>query len=208
MGRRAVTLVVALLLLGSFAAAPARGEAKPAAKQEKARVKNPIVTIQTSLGTIRAELFADKAPVTVENFLEYARSGFYAGTVFHRVIPHFMIQGGGLTAELRPKPTRPPIKNEAANGLKNLKGTLAMARTSDVDSATSQFFINTVDNPFLDHRSNTPRGYGYAVFGKVIDGMDVVAKIERVKTANHGMHQDVPVEPVTIEGVTVEGGGS
>lgn len=206
--RRFPTLVVAMLLLGSFAAAPARGEQKPAAKQEKAKVKNPIVTIHTSMGAIRAELFADKAPATVENFLEYARAGFYKGTVFHRVIPHFMIQGGGLTADLKPKATRPPIKNEATNGLKNAKGTLAMARTSEVDSATSQFFINTVDNPFLDHRGNTPQGYGYAVFGKVVDGMDVVSKIEAVKTTNHGMYQDVPVEPVVIEDVTIDEGGS
>ncbi|MBY0273920.1 peptidyl-prolyl cis-trans isomerase [Candidatus Binatia bacterium] len=166
--------------------------------------KNPIVVISTSMGDIEAELYADKAPESVKNFLAYAESGHYNGTVFHRVIKGFMIQGGGMTPDMNQKPTKAPIKNEADNGLKNLNGTLAMARTSVVDSATSQFFINVKDNAFLDHKSKTPQGYGYAVFGKVISGMDVVQKIENVSTGNKGMHQDVPVEPVVIKSVTVK----
>ncbi|HHQ48100.1 MAG TPA: peptidyl-prolyl cis-trans isomerase [Acidobacteria bacterium] len=149
------------------------------------------------------ELDTAKAPVTVENFLRYVREGFYDGTVFHRVIPGFMIQGGGFTAAMEKKRTHPPIKNEAGNGLANLRGTIAMARTSQVNSANSQFFINVVDNHFLDHRDNSPRGYGYCVFGKVVEGMDVVDAIAKVKTGvSHGM-RDVPVEPVIIEHATV-----
>ncbi|MBM4269937.1 MAG: peptidyl-prolyl cis-trans isomerase [Deltaproteobacteria bacterium] len=166
--------------------------------------KNPTVTIKTSMGDITAELYADKAPITVKNFIDYAKAGYYDGTVFHRVIPGFMIQGGGMTADLSPKPgTKAPIKNEATNGLKNQDGTLAMARTGVVDSATSQFFINVKDNAFLDHKSATPQGFGYAVFGKVTGGMDVVRKIEGVATGSKGMHQDVPKSAVTIEKVTV-----
>ncbi len=207
----AVALAASMLLAAVAGAAdptPAGGS-QPAAKAPEAGEKvtpqtgkNPVVVIQTSMGDIEAELFADKAPVTVENFLSYARSGHYDGTIFHRVIPGFMIQGGGMTPDLTQKPTRPPIKNEADNGLKNETGTLAMARTSVVDSATSQFFINVKDNAFLDHKSKTPQGYGYAVFGKVIKGMDVVHKIENVETTSKGMHQDVPVKPVVIEKVT------
>lgn len=174
------------------------------AEDEKAATKNPTVAIKTSMGTITAELNAEKAPISTQNFVEYAKSGYYDGTIFHRVIPNFMIQGGGLDAELKPKPgQRAPIKNEAANGLKNKRGTLAMARTSAPDSATSQFFINVKNNAFLDHRNNTPQGYGYAVFGKVIEGMDVVDKIKEVPTGNRDMYQDVPIETVTIESVTV-----
>lgn len=175
-----------------------------AGAEEKAAAKNPVVTIKTSMGTIKAELNADKAPISTQNFVEYAKAGFYDGTIFHRVIPNFMIQGGGMDAELNPKPgQRGPIKNEAANGLKNKRGTLAMARTSAPDSATAQFFINVKDNGFLDHRNKTPQGYGYAVFGKVTEGMDVVDKIKEVSTGNRGMYQDVPVDTVTIESVTV-----
>jgi peptidyl-prolyl cis-trans isomerase A (cyclophilin A) len=159
---------------------------------------NPVVALGTSLGDVTIELFADRAPATVENFLAYVDAGFYDETVFHRVIPGFMVQGGGLTADLRQKPTRPAIKNEADNGVKNGRGTLAMARTSDVHSATSQFFINLADNAFLDHGA---RDFGYAVFGRVTDGMAVVDAIAKVRTGRRGAHADVPVEPVVIRGV-------
>jgi peptidyl-prolyl cis-trans isomerase B (cyclophilin B) len=165
--------------------------------------KNPVVVLETSLGEITIELDAVKAPVTVENFLAYAREGFYEGTIFHRVIKGFMIQGGGFTAEMQQKPTRAPIRNEANNGLKNKEGTIAMARTQVVDSATAQFFINTVDNKFLDHGGSSPQVYGYAVFGKVIDGMDAVYNIERVATTTKAGHQDVPKETVVINKVTI-----
>jgi peptidyl-prolyl cis-trans isomerase B (cyclophilin B) len=165
---------------------------------------NPIIRLETSLGPIVLELDADKAPVTVENFLTYVRDGHYEETVFHRVIDGFMIQGGGMTAYLRKKPTRAPIKNEADNDLKNEIGTIAMARTQVVDSATSQFFININNNSFLDFTAPTPQGYGYAVFGKVIEGMETVDAIRQVKTSSQGMHQDVPREPVTIQKVTIE----
>ena len=161
------------------------------------------VTIETSMGTITAELDDVKAPVTVKNFISYVTSGHYNGTIFHRVIDGFMIQGGGFTKDMAQKDTQAPIRNEAANGLKNARGTLAMARTMVVDSATSQFFINLVDNDFLDYRGPDPRMFGYAVFGKVTAGMDVVDKIAKVKTGFAGPHQDVPVEPVVITKVTV-----
>ena len=161
------------------------------------------VTIETSMGTITAELDDVKAPVTVKNFISYVTSGHYNGTIFHRVIDGFMIQGGGFTKDMVQKDTQTPIKNEAANGLKNARGTLAMARTMVVDSATSQFFINLVDNDFLNYRGPDPRMFGYAVFGKVTAGMDVVDKIAKVKTGFAGPHQDVPVEPVVITKVTV-----
>lgn len=162
------------------------------------------VRMQTSKGTILLELDADKAPVTVANFLEYAKSGFYDGTIFHRVIPGFMIQGGGFESGLSQKSTNAPIKNEADNGLKNELGTIAMARTPDPDSASSQFFINVKDNAFLNYSAPTSQGWGYCVFGKVVDGLDVVREIEKVATGNSGGHQDVPVEDVIIETVTVE----
>lgn len=159
---------------------------------------NPKVLMKTSKGDITLELFADKAPITVQNFLSYVDENFYDGTIFHRVIKGFMIQGGGLTPDLEEKPTKSPIKNEAANRLKNKKGTIAMARMPDIDSATCQFFINHVDNSFLDHKDNTPAGFGYAVFGKVIEGLDVVDAIAKVKTmTRHGMG-DVPRETITI----------
>lgn len=166
---------------------------------------NPVVVMETTQGSITIELLQDAAPVTVENFLQYANDGFFAGTVFHRVIPGFMIQGGGLTANLSEKATRPPIRNEADNGLSNARGTISMARTSVVDSATAQFFINTVDNArSLDHRGTSPRDYGYAVFGRVTAGMDVVDAISGVSTGRQGPHQNVPVEPVVINSVTVQ----
>lgn len=160
---------------------------------------NPVVVMETSMGDITIELFQDRAPKTVANFLEYVKAGFYKDTVFHRVIKGFMIQGGGLTAGLEQKPTQPPVENEAANGEKNLRGTLAMARTSEIHSATAQFFINTVNNAFLDHRSKSPDGFGYCVFGKVTGGMDVVDTIESSPTGNKGMYRDVPLNPVIIK---------
>ena len=157
------------------------------------------IVIDTSLGAITAELYADKAPVTVSNMLAYIDSKFYDQTIFHRVIDGFMIQGGGFTKDMNQKKTNAPIKNEADNGLRNERGTLAMARTMVVDSATSQFFINLTDkNNFLDFREKNERGYGYCVFGKVIEGMDVVDKIAKVQTGNAGHHQNVPTEPVVI----------
>jgi peptidyl-prolyl cis-trans isomerase B (cyclophilin B) len=164
----------------------------------------PIVRMQTSMGQIKIELDAENAPVSTENFLSYIRDGFYEQTIFHRVIPNFMIQGGGFTADMDQKKTKAQIKNEADNGLKNSRGTLAMARTQVVDSATSQFFINLVDNDFLNHQSKTPNGYGYAVFGKVTEGLDIVDEIAKVKTGNQGYHQDVPQEAILIENVSIE----
>ena len=166
---------------------------------------NPVVVMETTLGNITIELLADAAPITVENFVQYANDGFFAGTVFHRVIPGFMIQGGGLTANLSEKTTRAPIRNEADNGVTNARGTISMARTNVVDSATSQFFISTVDNArSLDHRGTSPRDYGYAVFGRVTAGMDVVDAISGVSTTRQGPHQNVPAEPVVINAVTVQ----
>jgi len=164
----------------------------------QAKGDNPVVIIETSEGTIKVELWPDRAPITVRNFLRYADEGFYDGTIFHRVIPGFMIQGGGLTPDMRTKKTREPIENEAKADLKNERGTIAMARTSEVNSATAQFFINLVNNDFLNHRDNTPQGFGYAVFGKVIDGMDVVDTIAKVKTTTQGPYENVPVRPVRI----------
>ena len=166
--------------------------------------EKPQVSIETSKGVIVLELYPERAPKTVENFLRYARWGHYDGTVFHRVIPGFMIQGGGLTPDMKRKLTEMPIKNEADNGLRNLRGTIAMARTRDPHSATDQFFINTKDNPNLDHTSKTPQGWGYTVFGKVIKGMDVVDAISKVKTTRRGPMADVPVEPVIINRITVK----
>ena len=162
-------------------------------------------TIETSMGTITLELDDAKAPETVKNFARYAKEGHYDGTIFHRVIDGFMIQGGGFTKDMNQKKTREPIRNEAMNGLKNLRGTIAMARTMVVDSATSQFFINLVDNGFLDFQSPSPQGFGYAVFGKVTDGMDVVDKIAKVKTGSVGPYQNVPEEAIVIKRVVASG---
>jgi cyclophilin family peptidyl-prolyl cis-trans isomerase len=159
---------------------------------------NPKVIMQTTKGDIIIELYKNKAPLTVKNFLSYVDEKFYAGTIFHRVIKGFMIQGGGLTTDFVEKPTKPPLKNEATNGLSNKRGTIAMARTEVIDSATSQFFINHVNNPGLDHRDNTPTGFGYAVFGKVIKGMDVVDAIANAKTMSRGWRADVPRETIKI----------
>jgi len=158
-----------------------------------------MVKLQTNFGTITLELFADKAPTTVENFLNYVKEGFYDGTIFHRVISGFMIQGGGMEPGMKEKATNAPIKNEADNGLSNERGTLAMARTMEPHSASAQFFINVKDNAFLDHRSPTSDGWGYAVFGRVVDGMEVVDRIKEVATGNTGYHQDVPLEDVVLE---------
>jgi cyclophilin family peptidyl-prolyl cis-trans isomerase len=174
---------------------------EPEAKMEK----NPVVIMDTSMGTIKIELNQKQAPITVANFLKYVDNKFYDGTIFHRIISTFMIQGGGMTPDMKQKETMAPIKNEAGNGLKNLRGTIAMARTGVVDSATSQFFINVVDNQFLNHKDTSPRGYGYAVFGKVIDGMDVVDKIKAVPTGSKAGHQDVPLTPVLIKSVKRDG---
>ena len=163
---------------------------------------NPVVVMETSEGSVQIELWADKAPISVKNFLRYVDDGFFDGTIFHRVITDFMIQGGGMTPDMKPKKTRDPIKNEASADLKNDRGTVAMARTNLVNSATSQFFINVVDNAFLNHKDKSPMGYGYAAFGKVIEGMDVVDKIRNVKTISFGQHQDVPASPVMIIKVT------
>jgi peptidyl-prolyl cis-trans isomerase A (cyclophilin A) len=164
-----------------------------------------VVVLETSLGRIRVGLHEDKAPLSTANFLRYVRKGHYDGTVFHRVIPNFMIQGGGMTPALEEKPTDKPIRNEARNGLRNSRGTLAMARTNDPDSATAQFFVNLKDNAFLDFGI---RGAGYAVFGEVLAGMDVVDKIAAVPTTAKGRHDDVPVTPVVIRSARVEGGGA
>ncbi len=163
-----------------------------------AESKQPRVKFETSQGTIVIQLNAKAAPITVKNFLTYVKTGFYDGTVFHRVIKGFMFQGGGLTADMHPKRTGSPIPNEAGNGLKNLAGTIAMARTSDPDSATSQFFINTADNTFLDHKADTAQGWGYCVFGRVVSGMNVVSAIEAQPTHTVGPYRNVPVTPVVF----------
>ena len=166
------------------------------AAQEK-----PVVIMSTNHGDIRIELDATNAPITTRNFLDYVDEGFYDGLIFHRVIPGFMIQGGGFDPGMQQKQTRAAIKNEAGNGLPNKTGSIAMARTNVVDSATAQFFINVNDNEFLNHRSESADGFGYAVFGQVVEGMEVVRAIEKVKTARRGFHDDVPAETVTIQSV-------
>jgi peptidyl-prolyl cis-trans isomerase A (cyclophilin A) len=164
-----------------------------------AHAANPQLEVKTSLGTLTIELYPDKAPKTAENFLQYVKDGFFNGTVFHRVIPGFMIQGGVFTRDMKEKETRSPIQNEARNGLKNEKGTLAMARTSDPHSAAAQFYINLADNTFLDYPARD--GWGYAVFGKVVQGYEIVEKIGKVPTGRSGIFQDVPTTPVLIESV-------
>ena len=183
-----------VLLVAGLCASQAHAAANP----------NPVAVIQTSMGDITVELFKDKAPKTVENFLGYVKDGYYSGTVFHRVIAGFMIQGGGLTAGLERKKTKAPIPNEAVHGLKNDRGTLAMARTAQIDSATSQFFINTENNNSLNHTGDAPNQFGYAVFGKVTAGMKVVDAIEGVATATKGVYQNVPVKPVLIKAVILK----
>ena len=167
------------------------------------KMTNPIAVFETNHGTFEIELFEDKAPITVKNFIDLAEKGFYDGLIFHRVIDGFMIQGGGFTADLAQKSTDKAISNEAGNGLKNTAGTIAMARTGNPHSATSQFFINLADNGFLNHKDQSPQGYGYAVFGKVIGGMDVVRNIGKVSTTDQAIHQNVPVKPVIIRRVNI-----
>lgn len=197
MGRVLRTLIA--VLLGMACGSPSVGDAAP-------KGGKPVVLLETSMGKVKVELDREKAPVTVENFLAYVEEGHYDGLIFHRVIKDFMIQGGGFTKEMREKrPSRPPIRNEAGNGLRNDRGTIAMARTNVVDSATAQFFINVVDNDFLNHVDRTPRGFGYAVFGQVIEGMGVVDKIRAVPTGSRSGFQDVPREPVTILKATIVG---
>lgn len=186
-------LCVLIAGLGADAVAQDKGKAAPSA--------SPRVKLETSMGDITLELDAARAPITVENFLAYVKSGHYNGTVFHRVIATFMIQGGGMGPDLKEKATRAPIKLESRNGLKNVRGAIAMARTGVPDSATSQFFVNVVDNAMLDHPS--PDGHGYAVFGRVVDGMAVVDKIRDVSVANQGPHQNVPTTPVVIRSASV-----
>jgi cyclophilin family peptidyl-prolyl cis-trans isomerase len=208
--RRATFGAAMLLAAGSMAAAgcskaPEKASAPKAADTAAA---GPAVVIKTSKGTIEVELYPDKAPATVKNFLDYVDAGHYDGTIFHRVITNFMIQGGGFTPDGQQKPTKPPVKNEANNGLKNTRGTLAMARTQVVDSATAQFFINHADNAFLDFKAETPQGFGYCVFGKVTSGMDVVdaiATAAKTEPKTPGVFQDRPKEDVIIESVKRKG---
>ena len=187
-------LLPVLLLACALLAAP---------QDIRAQGPDPVVKLETSMGDILVRLDARKAPMTTANFLEYVKAGQYDGTIFHRVIKDFMIQGGGMTPDLKEKPTRAPVKNEASNGLQNKKYTVAMARTSEPHSATAQFFINTKDNSFLNYRNATPEGWGYAVFGKVIKGQSVVDKIAAVPTGSRGYHDDVPNEPVIIKRATI-----
>ncbi|CAN5886507.1 peptidylprolyl isomerase [soil metagenome] len=209
--------IIAMLCL-VFANVALAGAPQAAAKpQDKTRVQvpplqapaptpapgNPVAVISTSVGDITVELFKDKAPVSVENFLQYVAEGFYAGTIFHRVKPGFVIQGGGYTADMVERSTRAPILNEAFNGLKNVRGTLAMARTRALRSATSQFFINLANNSPFDHRGYSPEDFGYAVFGRVLSGMEVVDKIAGTPTGAMDGHDDVPQTPIVIKGVTV-----
>jgi cyclophilin family peptidyl-prolyl cis-trans isomerase len=205
-------IVVSLIMVLTFAAAlvaqeTAETEVKTEVKAPEKEVKNPMVLIETNYGNMMLELFQKEAPISVENFLSYVRNGFYDGTIFHRVVRGFVLQAGGMNEELKQKQQKPGIKNEATNGLKNLRGTLSMARTSDINSGSSHFFINLKDNNFLDHTGMTPQQYGYAVFGKVADdaSMKVVDKIAEVAVKNVGNFQNVPVKPVIIEKAVVVG---
>ncbi len=196
-----------VLLGGCNAQEPAKTEKATESKTKTGEKMsaNPIIKMETSKGTMTIELDAEKAPNSAANFVAYVEDGFYDGVIFHRVIPNFMVQGGGMNPDMSEKANKKAsIKNEANNGLKNDRGTLAMARTNDPHSASSQFFVNLKDNDFLNHTSESPAGWGYAVFGKITDGMDVIDEIAKVKTGNHGGHGDVPLEAVTIIKATVE----
>jgi peptidyl-prolyl cis-trans isomerase B (cyclophilin B) len=195
-----IRFVIMLTILIGLSLSTAIAQEK---QTEEKKADMPRVRLETSLGNIVVELNPTAAPNTVENYLTYVKDGFYNGTIFHRVIKGFMIQGGGFTSDLQQKPTRPAIQNEADNGLKNLRGTIAMARTPDPNSATAQFFINTVDNAFLNFTAKTPRGWGYCVFGKVVEGMDVVDAIEKQPTTTKNIGGDVPVTPVIINKAVV-----
>jgi peptidyl-prolyl cis-trans isomerase B (cyclophilin B) len=190
-----------VVMIGVVVAAMAMVALTFAEEKKMEKPVNPKIIMETSEGTITIELWADKAPETVKNFLRYADENFYDGTIFHRVIDNFMIQGGGFCADMRQKENHQPIKNEATAELKNDRGTIAMARTRDIHSATCQFFINLKDNDFLNHSDNTSRGFGYAVFGKVVKGMEVVDQIGKVKTTTSGPYRDVPAKPVIIKSV-------
>ncbi len=198
-----LSILIVLVVLFSYSKLYNLKIEKEVAALKKTGQENLGIIIETSLGNIQLELFVDKAPQTVVNFLRYVDSGFYNGTIFHRVIPNFMIQGGGFNSNLEAKPTFPAIKNEATNGLSNLRGTVAMARTQIVDSATSQFYINLVDNPHLDHINNTSNGFGYCVFGRVTKGMEVVDQISKVPTGMFGGFYDVPIKEVKIISINV-----
>jgi peptidyl-prolyl cis-trans isomerase A (cyclophilin A) len=201
MATKKVWIPMAAILIATVPASFAWGQTKKAAN---AAVRNPVVVMETTMGTVKIELFTGKAPITAKNFLDYAKSGFFDGTIFHRVVAGFVVQGGGYTENMTPKPTRSGIQNESKNGLKNLRGTLSMARYDDPNSATSQFFINLNDNSNLD-----PSGgdWGYAVFGKVVEGMDVVDKIAAVKTATRNVmgtpFQNVPLQPIVVKSAKV-----
>jgi len=193
-----------LILLFSLIPLAAAAQSEPGEASNPFEQQLPRVVLHTSMGDITVELYEDQAPKSVENFLQYARDDYYDGTIFHRVITEFMIQGGGFDRDLESRPVREPIENEADNGLSNERGTIAMARTNDPHSATAQFFINAVDNPALDHRGKVSgRTWGYAVFGRVVEGMDVVDEIRYVETEARGPHQNVPVEPIVIEDVEI-----
>ena len=196
-------LTILILTMASVALSGCGTSAEEKVKDEQKtsdKGVNPVILISTNLGDIKIKLNREKAPVTVDNFLAYTSEGFYDGVLFHRVIPRFMIQTGGLTEDMKTKPTKEPIKNEADNGLPNKRGSVAMARASDINSATSQFFINLVDNDFLNHGE---RDFGYAVFGEVVEGMDVVDKIAAVETGSSGYFRDVPKEPIVIKSATL-----
>jgi peptidylprolyl isomerase/peptidyl-prolyl cis-trans isomerase B (cyclophilin B) len=198
------TLLLGALMLGiSGCGASEPGKQTVSTAPATGQPANPRVLIETSKGNITVELFPGQAPQSAGNFINYVKTGFYDGLIFHRVIPGFMIQGGGMTADMVEKPKNAPIQNEADNGLKNLRGTLAMARTGEPHSASSQFFINVADNAFLNHRGKSFEGWGYAVFGQVVDGMDVVDAIVAVPRGNRGMNGDVPLEPVVMQRVTL-----
>lgn len=200
------TLPIALLIFTGACNSETQTEsaAQPSSTEKIESIVTHQVLMKTSMGDITLDLYGEDAPISVENFLSYINDDFYDGLIFHRVIGNFMIQGGGFDAEMTQKPTKDPIKNEAQNGLSNVTGTLAMARTGIIDSATSQFFINVVDNPFLDFTAPNPRGFGYAVFGKISAGMEVVEKIKLVETENRGRgHANVPTEAIIIEDMQV-----
>ena len=198
------TLRIGIALTAALAAAMAPGCVPPKEREEqgvKEKAKKPVVVIETSMGTIKAELWPDKAPRTVRNFLRYVEEEFYDGLIFHRVMPKFMIQGGGFRPGMTEKRTHGPIVNEARSDVPNERGTLAMARTPDPHSATAQFFINLVDNDFLNHKDNTQAGFGYCAFGRVVEGMDVVDEIAKVQTRTVGQHEHVPLKPVVIRSI-------
>jgi peptidyl-prolyl cis-trans isomerase B (cyclophilin B) len=196
--RRTWMRLAVLLTVGLAVGCKSTGDKR---EGEEMTTENVTIVMETSKGTIEIELWGEKAPKTVANFLSYVDDGFFNGTIYHRVIPGFMIQGGGFTSDMRQKGTRSPVQNEADNGVANGRGTIAMARTMEPDSATAQFFINLVDNGFLNHTDKSTRGWGYCAFGKVTAGMDVVDAIAKVATGNQGPHQNVPTTPVVIESV-------